>query len=106
MTHPRWTDAAFAPFDVSTPISYSGDVVGEVRRAALHDMDGLLLGHVWTDDQAAAGFLDADGVGPPAVRASTYVWQVHKRLFDAGRPASDVMDPALYAPLYRLAAPE
>src|SRR5690606_37282554 len=40
--------------------------------------------------------------GPTSVAAAATIWRIHARLHAAGQPASAVLDPALYAPTYRL----
>lgn len=84
------------------PETYPAKAAGPVRRAALRDDDGRLLGYVWTDDREAAGWLHIDDPTPAGVRAGAYVWAVHKRAYGLGQPASSVLDPALYAPMYLL----
>jgi hypothetical protein len=96
----RWTDAGVAPTPGAESGTYSGDIQGPVRRAPLRDARGVLLGHVWTDDKKAAGFRQEQS--PASVAAAAAIWRIHARLHAAGRPASDVLDPALYAPTYRL----
>jgi hypothetical protein len=94
--HPRWTDP-LAPRVVSTPSTYDYKAAGAVRRAGLYAADGTLLGHVWTDDRQAAGFLPAEQAGPAGVRAGGAVWAILRDAHRAGLPASDVLDSALYA---------
>jgi hypothetical protein len=95
--HPRWTDAAFAPVEVSDSGTYPGVAQAPMQRAALHDATtGQLLGHVWTDNRQAAGFLDNDDAGAAAVRAGARVWRILAEAYQAGRPAGEVLDPALY----------
>lgn len=98
----RWQSGSMQPDQVYTPPGYESQPRGDVRRAALRSPGGDLLGHVWTDDRKAAGFLPAESAGSAGVRAGSHVWTVHRRAHQAGRPASDVLDPALYAPTYRL----
>jgi hypothetical protein len=98
----RWADDP-QPVVVATPATYSAQAQGPVRRAELHDAEtDSLLGHVWTDDQAAAGFLDEESAGAAGVRAGADVWGILRDAHQAGRPAAEVLDPALYAPAYRL----
>ena len=104
--HPRWTDAAFGRFDVSESGNYPGDVQGPVQRAELRSPDGMLLGHVWTDGFLAAGFMDDDAAGVAGVRAGARVWRILADAYAAGRPASDVLDPALYEPEFQLIPPQ
>lgn len=98
----RWANDP-QPVVVSTPSTYSSDAQGPVRRAGLYDGD-ILLGHVWTDDQQAAGFLDNEDAGRAGVRAEALVWTILRNAAQAGRPAGEVLDPALYAPTYQLKA--
>ncbi|GII63554.1 hypothetical protein Skr01_36390 [Sphaerisporangium krabiense] len=94
---------ALTPVNVSTPQTYDWQAQGPVRRAALRDHDGRLLGHVWTDDLAAAGFLDEEAAGADGVRAGALMWAILRDAYAAGTPASALLDPALYAPDYVLA---
>ncbi|MBF8186328.1 hypothetical protein ITP53_11320 [Nonomuraea sp. K274] len=88
---------------VSAPATYSAQAEGPVRRRALRDEPGgRVLGHVWTDDQRAAGWLHADPPNRETSRAGAYVWAVHRRAYSLGRPASSLLDPSLYAPMYYL----
>lgn len=88
---------------VSRVETYPAKAEGPVRRAALRDEPGgRLLGHVWTDDRQAGGFLEVESAGRAGLRAFSYVWAVQRRAYEAGRPASDLLDPALYAPMYHL----
>ncbi|WP_113699175.1 hypothetical protein [Nonomuraea lactucae] len=101
--HARWTDAAFAPVDVSDSGTYPGVPAGPVRRAELRDAaTGQLLGHVWADNREAAGFADSDEAGAAGVRAGARVWRILADTYQAGRPASDVLDPSLFEPDYQL----
>lgn len=99
----RWADDPRPdPADVNSPPFYSSDIQGPVRRAPLHAPDGPLLGHVWTDDGEAAGYLPEQAAGPAGVRAGAYVWTVLSECYRRGIPASEVLDPVLYAPTYEL----
>lgn len=98
--HTRWTDTALAPARVSDSGTYPGVPSGSVRRAPLYD-GTTLVGHVWTDG-TAAGFLDNDAAGPAAIRAGARVWRILADAHQAGRPAAEVLDPALFAPAFRL----
>ena len=64
--------------------------------------DGRVLGYVWTDDRLAAGFVEEEEAAGAGVKAFAYVWAVHRRAYGLGMPASAVLDPALYAPMYLL----
>lgn len=98
----RWQPGSLQPSEVYSPPGYSASPRGEVRRAGLHDPDGRLLGHVWTDGKEAAGFLPDERAGSAGVRAGSFVWTLHRELHARGVPASEVLDPALYEPAYRL----
>lgn len=88
---------------VSTPGTYPAKAEGPTRRAMLRDEPGgQVLGYVWTDDKQAAGFVEDESAGKAGVRAGAYVWAVQRRAYRLGRPASDVLDPELYAPMYHL----
>ncbi|MEV4461481.1 hypothetical protein, partial [Microbispora sp. NPDC049633] len=91
--HDRWTDTALAPAQVSDSGTYPGVPAGPVRRAALYDTAGTLLGHVWTDG-TAAGFLDNDAAGPAAIRAGARGWRKQAEAHQAGRPAARLHEPA------------
>lgn len=95
--HPRWAGDALAPRVVSTPATYDSTPAGPVRRAPLYDGEGALLGHVWTDGQRAAGYLDREDAGPAGRRAGATVWAILRDAHRIGRPAADVLDPTLYA---------
>lgn len=97
----RWADD-LSPVVGYIPDTYSHKAAGPVRRAELRAADGQLLGHVWTDDQEAAGFLPAEEAGIAGRRAATDVWVVMRECKRRNVPASEVLDPALYEP-YRLA---
>jgi hypothetical protein len=97
----RWADDP-QPVVTSTPATYAGTPEGPTRRAELHTPDGRLLGHVWTDDQKAAGFLNAESAGPEGVRAGAKVWAILRDAYRAGKPARDALNPALYRPHFTL----
>ncbi|MER5420341.1 hypothetical protein [Streptosporangium roseum] len=103
--HPRWADDALSARVVSTPDTYSSQAEGLIRQAALRDNSGLLLGWVWTDDRQAAGFLPDEAAGPAGRRAGADVWAIHRDVYQEGRPASDLLDPALYASVGELGEP-
>ncbi|MER7206351.1 hypothetical protein ABT340_04730 [Streptosporangium sp. NPDC000239] len=100
-SHGRWADDP-QPTNVDSPPTYSAEAVGAVRRAPLHDHDGQLLGHVWTDDLAAAGFQPAEQAGPAGVQAGAYVWTVLSECHRRDIPAAELLDPILYSPAYGL----
>lgn len=92
----RWAyDPRPNPAEVRAPAGYSSISVGTVRRAALHD-GGQLVGHVWTDGLAAAGFRPAEEAGPAGVRASAAVWVILQSCYEAGVDAADVLDPDFF----------
>ncbi len=99
----RWADDP-QPVVVSTPKTYSAKAQGPVRRAELRD-GGQLLGHVWTDDKNAAGYLDEPSAGAAGVRAGARVWVILRDAYQAGVQAKDVLDPAMYAPQFTLGRP-
>jgi hypothetical protein len=103
-THPRWGPGSLQPVEVSSPPGYSPTAKGTVRRAELRDQAGQLLGHVWTDDDAAAGFLPAESAGSAGARAASYVWVVLSQCAARDIPASELLDPALYEPDFVLDA--
>lgn len=98
----RWQPGSLQPEQVYSPPGYSASPSGQVRRAALRDHAGRLLGHVWTDGKEAAGFLPSEQAGSAGVRAGSFVWTLHRELHGRGVPAAEVLDPALYEPTYRL----
>ncbi|MFI6814438.1 hypothetical protein ACIBG7_18650 [Nonomuraea sp. NPDC050328] len=98
----RWTDAGLSPGPVSGSGTYPGIPQGPKQQAPLHDQAGLLLGHVWTDGQAAAGFSPDRAAGPAGVRASGQVWGIMRDAYVAGRPAAGVLDPSLFRPDFEL----
>lgn len=102
--HPRWSDDALNPVLVDSPPAYDATPAGTVRRAALRDPDGQLLGHVWTDDQAAAGYTPDESAGAAGVRAGAYVWTLLTECRKRDVPASELLDPAMFEPAYRLDA--
>jgi hypothetical protein len=102
--HPRWADDALSPAIVDSPPAYDITPAGPVRKAALHDRDGLLLGHVWTDDQAAAGYSPAESAGAAGVRAGGYVWTLLTECRKRDVPADQLLDPTMFEPVYRLDA--
>ncbi|OUC99326.1 hypothetical protein [Streptosporangium minutum] len=90
----RWADDP-RPAEVNAPAGYSSAPQGPVRRAELHQ-GGVLLGHVWTDDRQAAGFLPAEQAGPAGVRAAGAVWTILQACYEAGMEAEDLIDPDLF----------
>ena len=91
----RWADDP-QPADVTSPSFYDWQAKGPVRRAELRDASGTLLGHVWTDDQAAAGFTPAEDAGAAGIRAGAKVWRVLADCYSAGIPAADLLAPGLF----------
>lgn len=102
MSAERFTDD-LAPTLVGAAATWSAIATGPVRRAPLSDEAGR-LGWVWTDDQRAAGWLP-DAATREAARAGAYAWRVLANAHQRGEPASRLLDPALYAPLYQLGDP-
>ncbi|MEV0617575.1 hypothetical protein AB0I81_29935 [Nonomuraea sp. NPDC050404] len=100
--HPRFSDSITVIGQAAGTYGSRPADQAAVRRARLKDPDGMVLGHLWTDDQAAAGFVKNSDGGRPAIAAAAQVWSILKNAYDAGRPASDVLDPALYAPQFEL----
>lgn len=92
----RWADDP-RPTDVHSIPGYSSDIKGEVRRAGLYK-GGQLLGHVWTDDREAAGFLPLEEAGIAGRDAATKLWTVLHDLHAVGVQATDVLDFDFFAP--------
>ena len=99
--NPRFYDYV-TPITVSRPDSYGFKATGPVRRAAIHDRGGRLLGHVWTDDRQAAGFTLVDDPEPDMAPVGHLMDHILGEAFKAGTPASELLDPALYAPDFEL----
>ncbi|WP_157246059.1 ADP-ribosyltransferase [Nonomuraea typhae] len=99
--NPRFYDYV-TPISVSRSDSYGFKTTGPVRQAAVHDRDGRLLGHVWTDDRKAAGFTRIEDPEPDMAPAGVRIRLILADAYKAGVPASDVLDPALYAPEFEL----
>ncbi|MFF4989635.1 hypothetical protein ACFY19_20750 [Streptosporangium saharense] len=100
---PRLSDV-LASVPVAAAETYPAKAEGPKRVAALRDDAGTVLGYVWTDDRRAAGWRHAGLPDAAGARAGAYVWRVHRAAFAQGVPASDLLNPALYAPLYHLDA--
>ncbi|MFD1940543.1 hypothetical protein ACFSKW_54720 [Nonomuraea mangrovi] len=100
--HPRWGPDSLQPVRVFSPPRYKAIAQGDVRKAALRDRDGRLVGHVWTDDRDAAGFLPTESAA--GTTAASYVWVLMTECAARDVPASELLDPALYAPDYMLDA--
>ncbi|WP_219470833.1 hypothetical protein [Nonomuraea rhizosphaerae] len=100
--HPRFSESITVVGQAAG--TYNGKPAAQdaVRRAWLKDPDGMVLGHVWTDGQDAAGFVKNADAGRPAIAAAAQVWGILKDAHDAGRPAADVLAPSLYAPEFEL----
>lgn len=94
-----------APILAAQAPTYPQLAAGPTRSAALVDGD-TVLGRIWTDDGAAAGFVP-DPAAPPAAAAlaTRFTWRVLARLHARGLPASTVLEAPRWAPMYRLAAP-
>jgi hypothetical protein len=99
MTTPygRWADD-LSPVVGYIPDTYSHKAAGPVQRAALRAVDGQLLGHVWTDDREAAGFLPDEQAGIAGRRAATDLWVIMRECKRRDVPASELLDPSLYEP--------
>ncbi|MFI6496549.1 hypothetical protein [Nonomuraea typhae] len=69
---------------------------------AVHDRDGRLLGHLWTDNHKAAGFTRIEDPEPDMAYAGPRIRLILANAYKAGIPASDVLDPALYTPDFEL----
>ncbi|SDM31844.1 hypothetical protein SAMN05421874_15330 [Nonomuraea maritima] len=95
--NPRFYDYV-TPITVSRNDSYESKTTNPKRRAALHDQRGRLLGHVWTDDHQAAGFTRIADPEPDMAYVRGYVNRILTDAYKAGIPASELLDPALYAP--------
>ncbi|MFI6295911.1 hypothetical protein ACIBEJ_30230 [Nonomuraea sp. NPDC050790] len=99
--NPRFHDYV-TPVTVSRPDTYDAKPTGPVRRAALHDRRGRLLGHVWSDDRQAAGFTKIEDPEPDMAYAGGRVRRILADAHRAGIPAARLLDPALYAPDFEL----
>lgn len=99
----RFTDD-MAPRAAGEAPGYASTPSGPVRRAALHDDTGRILGHVWTDDQNAAGWTPTEMDSTVAL-ATRYVWGVISATYLRGEAPAAVLNPAPYGPLFRLGAP-
>ncbi|MGW6496850.1 hypothetical protein [Nonomuraea angiospora] len=99
--NPRFYDYV-TPITVSRGESYDFKATGPVRRAAVHDRVGRLLGHVWTDDRQAAGFTRIEDPEPDMAYAGGRMRQILAHAYKSGVPASQLLDPALYAPDFEL----
>ncbi|MET7339272.1 hypothetical protein [Nonomuraea sp. NPDC005650] len=99
--NPRFYDYV-TPITVSRSDSYDFKAVGPVRRGELRDRDGRLLGHVWTDDRQAAGFTRIENPEPDMAYVRGRISQILSGAYKAGVPASQLLNPALYAPDFEL----
>ncbi|MEW1836588.1 hypothetical protein AB0392_01350 [Nonomuraea angiospora] len=97
---PRFHDAT-ARF-ASENDSYDYKATGPVRQAAVYDRRGRLLGEVWTDDRQAAGFTLIDDPEPDMGYVGGRMDRILAKAYKAGIPASELLDPALYAPDFEL----
>ncbi|MEV4116352.1 hypothetical protein [Nonomuraea sp. NPDC049695] len=98
--NPRFHDVT-ARF-VSENDSYDFKAAGPVRRAAVHDRHGRLLGHVWTDDRQAAGFTRINDPEPDMAYVRGQMNRILTKAYRAGIPASELLNPSLYAPDFEL----
>ncbi|MEU4410754.1 hypothetical protein AB0F88_40140 [Streptosporangium sp. NPDC023963] len=103
--HPRWGDDGLTGRVTHAPNIYDYQAAGPVRRAALNTPGGHVLGHVWTDDRAAAGFTPAEVAGAAGRKAGSAVWAIHRDAYAKNVPASDLLDPKLYASVGTLQEP-
>lgn len=94
-----------APIATGGVDTYPTAAAGPTRSALLVDGD-TVLGRIWTDGQAAAGFLP-DTAAPPAALAlaSRATFRILANLHRRGIPAAEVLNAARWAPLYRLGDP-
>ncbi|MEU8102222.1 hypothetical protein AB0C18_00675 [Nonomuraea muscovyensis] len=99
--NPRFYDYV-APRFASQNDSYDFKATGPVRRAALHDRQGRLLGHVWTDDRQAAGFTRISDPEPDMAYVRGEMLRILAEAYKTGVPASELLNPALYAPDFEL----
>jgi len=99
--NPRFYDYV-TPITVSENESYDFKATGPVRRAAIYDQNGRLLGDVWTDDRQAAGFTLIDDPEPDMAYVSGRVDRILTEAYRAGIPARELLDPALYEPDFEL----
>ncbi|WP_157530701.1 hypothetical protein [Microtetraspora niveoalba] len=92
----RWADSG--PVTVTPPPAggYADTPAGKVRRAELRDNTGQVLGHLWTDDRQAAGFIPAEQAGAAGVRAGAEIWAILRDAHAVGIDAADLLDPDLY----------
>ncbi|MDR8409787.1 hypothetical protein MTP10_13685 [Nonomuraea sp. 3-1Str] len=97
---PRFHDATAMFADEND--SYDFKAKGQVRRAQVYDRRGRLLGDVWTDDRQAAGFSIIDDPEPDMGYAESRMDRILTEAYKAGTPASQLLDPALYAPDFEL----
>jgi|GEM_PF-5917743 len=100
MTENRWGDTA-PEFTGAAP-GYDKTTARPTRRIALHKGE-MFLGHVWTDDHSAAGWLPAEPTETNAqalARARAYVWRVHALAYERGEPASAVLESRFYEPMF------
>ncbi|CAM3457231.1 hypothetical protein [Stackebrandtia soli] len=98
----RWGD--MAPVPSGSAPGYDRTTTKPVRRIALYKR-GILMGHVWSDGENAAGFDAAEPTEENARetgRAISYVWRVHALAHQRGEPASVVLEARFYEPLYEV----
>lgn len=94
--HERWTDAGLAPKNVRRVAGYPGVPAGPTREAEVRDGD-LIVGWIWTDDQAAAGYRDREEAGRAGIIAEGAIRAVFAAAYARGVHVRDLLDPALYA---------
>lgn len=101
-THPRFVETITVVGKTASTYSSKAANKRHVRRAPLRNRAGQVLGEVWTDGRDAAGFVPDENAGVDGVRAQSQVWRILKAAYASGRPARDVLDPALYVPEFEL----
>ncbi|MDP9843261.1 hypothetical protein [Streptosporangium lutulentum] len=100
--HPRFTETITVVGRTASTYSSKAANKDDVRRASLRDRAGQVLGNVWTDGQEAAGFVPSENAGMAGITAQSRLWGILRNAYASGRPARDVLDPALYAPEFEL----
>lgn len=101
--HPRFSE--MAPRIVSIPDTWGHVPVGPIEQADVYDSDGIRVGYVWTDGHEAAGFLEYEEAGLAGRKADSRIWKLQADAHVRGVPASQALDPQLYAPDFRLGSP-
>ncbi|SDK34180.1 YD repeat-containing protein [Nonomuraea maritima] len=99
--NPRFYDYV-TPITVSKNDSYDYKATGPVREAPVYDRHGRLIGEIWTDGRQAAGFTLIDDPEPDMGYVGGSMDRILARAYKAGIPASELLNPALYAPDFEL----